>query len=123
MSDTTTKTENPALAHCGYRVEEDVPGGRFAVAVETPYEGADIRAEMDPLDESGRRWSFTCAVHNNRGIGWSVCGTFESCGRYAAKGQLRHFALEMRRAYCHRGKKCRERAIARAIARKEAAHA
>lgn len=108
-----------ALAHSGLRVKEDAPGGRHAFELSTPYEGASIEAAMGP-HESGRDWTFCCRVRNNRGIGWTASGQFSNCGRHVAKKLLTTLALELRRAYTHRGQKIRKRAIARAIARREA---
>ena len=112
-----------ALDACGYRVEEDTPAGRFAFTLETPFEGASIQAGMAPRGDYGRYWAVTVRVLNNRGLGWYVRAEFEDMSRHVAKRLLRSLALEMRKAYCQRGKKIRKRAIARAIARKEAAHA
>ena len=112
-----------ALDACGYRVEEDAPAGRFAFTLETPYEGATIRAGMAPRGDSGRFWAATVRVLNCRGQGWYVRAVFEDCGRHVAKSLLRHLALEMRRLYCHRNQKVRQRAIARAIARRGAEEA
>lgn len=109
-----------ALQHCGYEAKDTEDGG-FEMKLTTPYEGATIRADIwqaDPLVE--RTWRFYCHVMNNRGFGWSVRGEFDDCGRFVAKGMLRSMALEMRRAYCHRGQKVRKRAIARAKAKAEA---
>ena len=106
-----------ALQHCGYEAA-DMENGGFEMKLTTPYEGATIRAEIwqaDPLVE--RTWRFCCRVMNNRGIGWSVRGEFDDCGRFVAKTMLRSMALEMRRAYCHRGAKIHKRAVARAMAK------
>ena len=105
-----------ALEHCGYRGEDEEDSG-FSMTLETPYEGAEIRAEMRPSDGSGREWRFGVAVYNSRGVGWDMGGIFLDTGRYVAKTILRSLALEMRRVYCHRGQKVRRRAIARAKAR------
>ena len=115
-----------ALDACGYRVEEDAAGGRFAFSLETPYEGASIQAGMGPRGGSGRVWSYCCGVLNNRGIGWSATGELRDTSRWVAKKLLVALALDMRRQYCHRSQKIRKRSIARAIARRqaeEAAHA
>ena len=115
-----------ALDACGYRVEEDAAGGRFAISLETPYEGASIQAGMAPRGDSGRFWAATVRVLNCRGLGWSVRAEFEDTPRWVAKQLLVTLALDMRRQYCHRGQKVRRRSIARAIARRqaeEAAHA
>ena len=108
-----------ALQHCGY-VAEECEDGTFTMSLTTPYEGATIEAVMFSKSVSGREWAFNCHVSNNRGIGWQIGGTFYDCGRYVAKGMLRSMALELRRAYTHRGQKCRKRAIARAKAKAEA---
>ena len=106
-----------ALRHCGYTAE-DAANGDFDMKLLTPYEGATIRAALWPVAhrQDCRDWLFLVLVLNNRGIGWSIRGQFDDCGRFVAKGMLRSMALELRRAYCHRGKKCRKRAIARAVA-------
>lgn len=109
-----------ALEHCGYEVSADKPGGKFAISLSTPFEGASVMAEMRPAGEYERDWKFAVAVENNRGVGWSAGGVFCDCGRFFAKSMLRSMALEMRRAYCHRGQKIRKRAIARAKAKAEA---
>lgn len=111
--------ESPALAAMGYRVEEDGPG-RFAFTLETPFEGASVRAEMSG---NGRDWAGDVRIVNCRGTGWIAAYGFRDMGRYVAKGLLRHIAIEVRRAYCHRGQMIRKRAIARAIARREAKEA
>ena len=107
-----------ALQHCGY-VAEECEDGTFTMGLTTP-EGATIEAVMFSKSVSGREWAFNCHVSNNRGIGWQIGGTFYDCGRFVAKGMLRSMALELRRSYCHRGQKCRKRAIARAKAKAEA---
>lgn len=112
-----------ALDACGYRVEEDAPAGRFAFALGTPYEGASIQAGMAPRGDFGRFWAVTVRVLNCRGQGWSVRAEFEDMSRHVAKKLLRSLALEMRKAYCRRGQKGRQRAIARAIARRGAEEA
>ena len=109
-----------ALGHCGYRVEEDEVGGVFAFGLETPFEGAGVSAGMEPRGVPGHVWGFTCAVHNCRGLGWTVCGEFRDMGRHVAKKLLVTLALEMRKAYTNRGQKIRKRAIARAAARRQA---
>lgn len=86
----------------------------------TPYEGATIKALLFRRDTSGRYWKFRCQVENNRGTGWKIDGSFYDCGRYVAKSMLRGMALELRRAYTHRGQKIHKRAIARAMAKAEA---
>ncbi len=106
--------ESQALAAMGYRVEEDGPG-RFAFTLETPFEGASVRAEMSG---NGRDWAGDVRIVNCRGTGWIATYGFRDVGRYVAKGLLRHIAIEVRRAYCHRSQKIRKRSIARAIARR-----
>ena len=105
-----------ALEHCGYEAK-DLEDGGFEMKLTTPYEGATIEAVMFSKSVSGREWAFNCHVSNNRGIGWQIGGTFYDCGRNVAKSMLRSMALELRRSYCHRGQKCRKRAIARAKAK------
>lgn len=106
-----------ALRHWGCEVADDEPGGNFAFTLSTPFEGAAIEAVMFRLGDSGRDWLFGCHVRNNKGIGWMMAGNFYDCGRYVAKSMLRSMALELRRAYCHRGQRSRKRAIARAMAK------
>lgn len=106
-----------ALEHCGYEVAADERGGAFRFVLSTPFGGASVRAELEPAGESGREWRFALGVLNNRGSGWTVGGAFADCGRYVAKSMLRTMALEMRRAYCHRGTKAHRRAAARAAAK------
>ena len=108
-----------ALEHCGYKAE-DFPNAVCIIGLTTPYEGATIEAVMFRDGGSGRDWLFGCHVRNNRGTGWRITGDFLDCGRFVAKSMLRSMALEMRRAYCHRGQKIRKRAIARANAKAEA---
>ena len=108
-----------ALEHCGYQTEDMADGG-FEMKLTTPFEGASVRAELKPSGVGGRFWGFALAVENNRGIGWSVAGAFGDCGRYVAKSMLRSMALELRRAYTHRGQRIHKRAIARAKAKAEA---
>lgn len=108
-----------ALQHCGYQAEYMADGG-ISMRLSTPFEGASVRAELMPSGVDGRCWGFALAVENNRGIGWSVAGAFGDCGLYVAKSMLRSMALELRRAYTHRGQKIHKRAIARAKAKAEA---
>lgn len=110
---------NEALRHCGYEAEES-EDGTFTMRLTTPYEGGTIEAVMFSKSVSGREWALNCHVRNNRGIGWQIGGRFYDCGRYVAKSMLCSMALELRRAYCHRGQKIRKRAIARAKAKAEA---
>ena len=111
-----------ALQHCGYEARDTEDGG-FEMKLTTPYEGATIEASLVQNHmffkwaSKGREWGFVCRVKNNRGTGWDINGTFYDCGRYVAKSMLRSMALELRRAYCHRGQKCHKRAIARAKAK------
>ena len=112
-----------ALDACGYRVEHDELSGHFAFSLETPFEGATIQAGMAPAGDTYRRWDCCVRVLNCRGQGWTVRAEFHDMGCHVAKRLLRTLAIEVRRAYCHRGQKIRKRSIARAIARKEAAHA
>ena len=114
---------SPAHDACGYRVEHDEPSGHFAFSLETPYEGATIQAGMAPAGGTYRRWDGCVRVLNCRGQGWTVRSEFHDCGRHVAKRLLRSLALDMRKAYCRRGQKGRQRAIARAIARREAEEA
>ena len=110
-----------ALEHCGYE-GADMEDGGFEMKLTTPYEGASVEASITPAyrfpagQADGRTWGFSCRVRNNRGIGWHFTGTFDDCGRFVAKSMLRSMALQLRRAYCHRGQKIRKRAVARAKA-------
>lgn len=108
-----------ALQHCGYKARE-YENGDLVMSLTTPYEGATIHAQLFRTGVSRREWEFSCRVENNRGIGWHISGSSEDCGRYVAKAMLLSMALELRRAYCHRGQKIRKRAIARAKAKAEA---
>lgn len=110
-----------ALAHCGYEVLEDVPGGRFSMRLSTPFEGASVGAQISPVDASGRHWELACWIVNNRGLGWTLFGDVRDMGRSVAKAWLRSMALELRKLYCHRSQKFRKRAIARAKAERGAA--
>ena len=111
-----------ALQHCGYEAEDMADGG-FAMKLSTPYEGATVEAMLSPRSRfkpwavKGRDWCFTCEIKNNRGTTRLFEGSIFDCGRYVAKSMLRSMALELRRAYTHRGQKIRKRAIARAKAK------
>ena len=107
---------SPALEHMGYQVEVDSPG-RFAFSLETPFEGASVRAEMSG---NGRDWAGIVQIVNNRGTGWIASYGFRDMSRFVAKSLLRTIAIEVRRAYCHRGQKIRKRAQARAAAKMQA---
>ena len=108
-----------ALQHCGYEAK-DYANAVFIMCLSTPFEGAGIKAKLFPIGSSRREWGFYCWVENNRGSGYSLEGTFIDCGLYVAKSMLRSMALELRRAYAHRGQKIRKRSIARAKAKAEA---
>ena len=105
-----------ALQHCGCEAK-DYANAVFIMCLSTPFEGAGIKAKLFPIGSSRREWGFYCWVENNRGSDYSLEGMFIDCGRYVAKSMLRSMALELRRSYCHRGQKCRKRAIARAKAK------
>lgn len=105
-----------ALEHCGYEAA-DMENGGFTMRLSTPFEGASVAASITPASPIGRSWIFRCCVRNNRGTGWDVAGTFYDCGRYVAKRVLRSMALQLRRAYCHRGARIHKRAVARAMAK------
>ena len=107
---------SPALEHMGYQVEVDSPG-RFAFSLETPFEGASVRAEMHG---NGRDWAGIVQIVNNRGTGWIASYGFRDMCRFVAKSLLRTIAIQVRRAYCHRGQKIRKRAQARAAAKRQA---
>lgn len=111
--DAGAQDASPALVVIGYRVAEDSPG-RYAFSLETPFEGASIRAEMSG---NGRDWAGDVRILNNRGTGWISTYGFRDMGRFVAKRLLRTIAIEVRRQYCHRGQKIRKRAQARAAAR------
>lgn len=107
-----------ALDACGYRVLKDEPFV-FDMALETPFEGAGIRAMLSTYED--REHYGSVFVRNARGLGWDIGVFFHDMGRFVAKKLLRTLAIEVRKAYCHRGQKIRKRAIARAIARRQAA--
>ncbi len=105
-----------ALQHCGYEAEDTECGG-FWMTLATPFQGAIVRAAFCHKDDTGRNWKFVCHVKNSRGVGYCIEGSFHDCGRNVAKSMLRSMALELRRAYSHRGQKIRKRAIAKAKAK------
>ena len=109
-----------ALDACGYRVLKDEPFV-FDMALETPFEGAGIRAMLSTYED--RQHYGSVFVHNARGLGWDIGVFYHDMGRSVAKRLLRTLAIEVSRAYCHRGQKIRKRAIARAIARRQAEEA
>ena len=110
--------ESPALEAMNFTVFDDEPGGEYSFSVDTPFAGAAIDGWL--LPSGSRNHAGKIVVHNCRGEGWRAEIDFQDIGRAVAKNLLRSLAIEMRRQYNHRGHKIRKRAIARAIARREA---
>ena len=109
--------ESTALADMGFRVLEDRPRS-YAFSIDTPFEGARVFAQL--LTTADREHAAYVAVLNARGLGWHMDVAFHDMGRWVAKSLIRNLAIETRSEYCHRSQKSHKRAVARAIARREA---